>query len=97
MTSSAFGQVCKSDGANRRGPKEHCATGPAGEHGLPEADHRSSRRTRRRHIVVRVHSFAIDTRLMYTEHFAARIFLMRAVCQVVLSRSHPSYLAQGSR
>ena len=28
--------------------------------------------------------------LVYTEHFVARIFLMRTVCQEVLSGSHPS-------
>ena len=33
---------------------------------------------------------------MYTEHFVARIFLMRTVCQVVLSGSHPSLGAETS-
>ena len=31
-------------------------------------------------------------RAVYTEHLVARIFLMRTVCQVVLSGSHPSII-----
>ena len=33
---------------------------------------------------------AVDDLGTYKEHFIARIFLMRTVCQVVLSGSHPS-------
>ena len=33
---------------------------------------------------------AVDDLGMYTEHFVARIFLMRTICQVALSGCHPS-------
>ena len=33
-----------------------------------------------------------ETRKVHTEHLVPRIFLMRTVCQVVLSGSHPSFI-----